>query len=397
MVASKAGLLLVSVIALAFFIYWLFARRRLAGQTGEQVPRTLREAMHFVLGPFPLSIALHVAVLLILLYAVHTQQGLQLITIHLEGGGGGQSHQELNDLDLPTADLPDTNPVQMERPTVVRSSQVVHLANNYVRAAAGAGIGVGRGGGIGAGYGIGVGRGFGGFIGGLRRSGLDVVLVIDGTGSMKLIINDVKAKMEKLVGAIHRMVPTARMGIVVFGGRHEKIEVEPLTFDARKLDAFLSHIQARNGGVWRENTLGAVRTAVDGMAWKPRAKKVIVLVGDTPPFRQNYETVLALIRKFRNEDGTFNTVDVTVEEHERFIRDWSLSVFGRLPKKIPPLPHFYIQTQNAYRTLAAAGGGSWHSLTKDKQINQQVLILVFGEQWRSEVAAFGRGLSTPVN
>jgi von Willebrand factor type A domain len=397
MIALKAGLLLVSVIALAFFIYWLLARRRLAGQTGGQAPRTFKEALHFLLGPFPLSIALHVAVLLILLYAVHTPQGMQFITIHLEGGGGGGSHQELNDLNLPPADLPDTNPVQMERPTVVRSSQVVSLANNYVRAAAGAGIGAGRGGGIGSGYGMGVGRGFGGFIGGLRRKGLDVMLVIDGTGSMKLIINDVKARMEKLAAAIHRMVPTARIGIIVFGGRSEKIQVEPLTFDAGKLDVFLSHIRAHNGGVWQEDTLGAVRTAVDGMAWKPRAKKVIVLVGDTPPFAEDYEPVLALIRKFRNEDGTFNTVDVTVEEHERFIRQWWLSNYGTLPKEIPPLPDFYIQTQNAYRTMAAAGGGSWHSLTKDKEINQQVLILAFGEQWRSEVAAFGRGLSTPAN
>jgi hypothetical protein len=32
------------------------------------------------------------------------------------------------------------------------------------------------------------------------------------------------------------------------------------------------------------------------------------------------------------------------------------------------------------------------SLTKDAKINQQVLILAFGEQWQSQVAAFGRGL-----
>jgi hypothetical protein len=45
--------------------------------------------------------------------------------------------------------------------------------------------------------------------------------------------------------------------------------------------------------------------------------------------------------------------------------------------------------------LATAGGGSMKSLTKDAHINQQVLILAFGEQWQSQVASFGRGLNSP--
>jgi hypothetical protein len=389
-----AALLGISVMAVALLLYRLIGKRRTRPGGAGKERSALREAVHFLLGPFPLSVALHVGVLLMLLYVVHAQQGLQLITINLEaGGGGGGTNEELNDLDLPQAEMPNTAPVQMERPTAVNTSRVVSLANNYVRAAAGGGIGTGRGGGIGSGYGMGVGRGFGGFIGGLRRKGLDVVLVIDGTGSMKLIIDDVKAKMEKLVLSIHRLVPTARMGIVVFGGRGEKIEVEPLTVNPDNLEAFLSSIQAHNGGEWQEDTLGAVRTAVDVISWKPEAKKVIVLVGDTPPFAEDFEPVLGLIRKFRNEDGTFNTVDVTVEEHERFVRQFWLEQYHQLPPKITPLPEFYLETQNAYRTIAAAGGGSWRSLTKDQEINQQVLMLAFGERWRTEVAAFGRGLS----
>ena len=42
--------------------------------------------------------------------------------------------------------------------------------------------------------------------------------------------------------------------------------------------------------------------------------------------------------------------------------------------------------------LAKAGGGTMKSLPKDSHINQQVLILAFGEQWQSAVSAFGRGL-----
>jgi hypothetical protein len=47
--------------------------------------------------------------------------------------------------------------------------------------------------------------------------------------------------------------------------------------------------------------------------------------------------------------------------------------------------------------MARAGGGAWRSLTKDEHINQQVLMLAFGEQWHSEIAAFGRGINSSRN
>ncbi len=221
-----------------------------------------------------------------------------------------------------------------------------------------------------------------------------MVLVIDGTGSMKLIIDDVKAKMAQLVQAIHRLVPIARVGIVVFGGKGEKTNILPLTLSPQKMSDFLGGIQAMGGGEWEEDTMGAVETAIDKMDWKPYAKKVVVLVGDSPPHKEDFQPLIALIRKFKGENGTFNTVDVAAEEHERFDREFWLKVHREEPPKISPLPEFYRQTQSAYKVLAVAGGGSMKSLTKDSHINQQVLILAFGEQWQSQVAAFGRGLSS---
>src|SRR5258708_6545690 len=148
--------------------------------------QTIRSAMRFSLGPMPLSIAIHIAVLLFLIITVHEPRGRELIMVNLEAGGGGGGGNEMQDLDMPEVPMPDSAPQQMEQPTAVDTSQAVGLANDYVRAAGGGGIGIGRGGGMGSGYGHGIGSGFGGFIGELRRKGLDVVLVIDGTGSMKL-------------------------------------------------------------------------------------------------------------------------------------------------------------------------------------------------------------------
>ena len=399
MIALIAILLIISTFVVALILYRVMAKREAeAEKHGEEdqadVERlqSIRDALRLMIGPFPLSVALHVLALLFLIITVHEQRGRELIMVNLEAGGGGGGGSEMQDLDMPEVPMPDTTPQQMDSPQAVDTSQAVGLANDYVRAAGGGGIGIGRGGGMGSGYGHGIGSGFGGFIGELRRKGLDVVLVIDGTGSMNLIIDDVKAKMAQLIQSIHRLVPIARIGIVVFGGKGEKLDSQPLTLSPQKLEDFLSHITAKGGGEWEEDTYGAVDFAISKMDWKPYAKKVVVLVGDSPPHKEDFQPLIQLIHKFKDENGTFNTVDVAAEEHERFEREFWLKVHREEPPKISPLPEFYQQTRAAYKVLANAGGGSMKSLTKDTHINQQVLILAFGEQWQNAVAAFGRGL-----
>jgi hypothetical protein len=91
---------------------------------------------------------------------------------------------------------------------------------------------------------------------------------------------------------------------------------------------------------------------------------------------------MSLINKFREEDGTFNTVDVTQEEHELFEKE------ALNEKTVSPLPDFYLLTQHAYQEMAKVGGGEWRSLSKDNAINQQVLMFAFGRKWQSQVAAF---------
>jgi hypothetical protein len=399
MIVLIAILLIISTFVVALILYRVMSKREAeAEKHGDEdqadVTRyqSIRDALRLMIGPFPLSVALHVLALLFLIITVHEQRGRELIMVNLEAGGGGGGGSEMQDLDMPEVPMPDTAPQQMDSPQAVDTSQAVGLANDYVRAAGGGGIGIGRGGGMGSGYGHGIGSGFGGFIGELRRKGLDVVLVIDGTGSMNLIIDDVKAKMAQLIQSIHRLVPIARIGIVVFGGKGEKMDSQPLTLSPQKLEDFLSHITAKGGGEWEEDTYGACEFAINKMDWKPYAKKVVVLVGDSPPHKEDFQPLIQLIHKFKDENGTFNTVDVAAEEHERFEREFWLKVHREEPPKISPLPEFYQQTRAAYKVLANSGGGSMKSLTKDTHINQQVLILAFGEQWQNAVAAFGRGL-----
>jgi hypothetical protein len=400
MMAVIIVLLAISTVAVAFVLYrFMGGKQQTPAAPGGAEPigmvQTFKKSLRFMLGPFPLSISLHLLGLLFLIVTFHAQRGRELIMVNLEaGGGGGGGGDEMQDLDMPEVPMPDTAPTQMDQPVSADTSQAVGLAQDYVRTAGGGGIGIGRGGGIGSGYGHGIGSGFGGFIGELRRKGLDVVLVVDGTGSMKLIIEDVKAKMNQLVRAIHRLVPIARIGVIVFGGKGEAMDTLPLTLSADKLQQFLQNIKAKGGGEWEEDTFGACQAAMTKMDFKPYAKKVVVLVGDSPPHKDDLQPLMAMIRNFKTQNGTFNTIDVAAEEHERFEREFWLKVHRQEPPSISPLPEFYQQTRQAYKVLASQGGGAMRSLTKDSHINQQVLILAFGEQWQNQVAAFGRGIST---
>ena len=369
-----------STIAVAF----LLSRGRAHGQNSG---RDFRGALKFLSGPFPLSVAMHVTVLLMLIISVHESRGRDLLMVnYLEAGGGGGS--EMRDLDFHDDPMPDVAPSEsFDHATAVDTSSVLSATADFVRDGGGIGSG-GTAGGFGTGHGSGMGSGWRGFIGDLRRKGLDVVLVLDGTGSMSLIIDDVKAKMTGLIASIHNLVPTARVGIVVYGGHGEPIDMQPLTLSPAKLTAFLGGVAAKGGDEWEEDTAGAIRTAVVKMDWRPYAKKVIVLVGDSPPSRADFPQVVALIKQFRAENGVVNAVDVSAEEHERFERALWIKVHREEPKTISPLPAFYRQTESAYNALSQVGGGTMKSLSHDEKINQQVLILAFGDNWEDQLRVY---------
>ncbi|HVA80436.1 MAG TPA: vWA domain-containing protein [Candidatus Binataceae bacterium] len=372
-----------SVIAVAMAI-------RRSWRRGTPGASAAARVIRFAGGPFPLSIAIHVGALMFLIITVHESRGRELMLVNLEAGGGGGNSNDMQNLDMPEVPMPDTEPQRMDTPQAVDTSAAVRLANDYLRTEGGGGIGIERGGGTGSGYGPGFGGGWGGYIGTLRRNGLDVVLVIDGTDSMRLVMAEVKARMKELVRAIHRLVPTARVGIVVYGGEGEPLDMQPLTISPAKLDAFLSSIQTKGGGEWEENTYGAMRAAVDRMDWKPYARKVIVLAGDAPPKPDKFAALLEIERKFRAENGSVSVIDPTVQEHQRFERELNTRVHRDTRIAAGPMPAFDQQARAAFAVIAHTGGGELKSLEGDEAVNQQVLMLAFGSKWREQLAAYQR-------
>ena len=356
----------------------------------------LRNAARFAGGPFSISIAIHLAILVTLVVAVHETRARDHIIVTWDPGSI-HPLETLEPIEFPSDGLPDITPPKSpaESLPMIDTQKVMHDFSSEVQGTTSdSGIALDRP--VGNFFNLHPGRGgsggetFWGYTEELRRKGLDIVLVIDGTKSMDFVMDDVKARMTQLAVRVRQLVPVARVGVVVFGGKGDPLDIQPLTLSTAKLQTFLGSIHAKGGGEWQENTYGAVQTAITKMDWKPYARKVIVLIGDSPPEQDDFAPLLATLHDFRHNNGTLSAVDVQQEEHERFERAFWIKVHGEepTPKEIGPLPPFARQAQAAYKVLAATGGGSIRSLSHDADVNHQVMILVFGDKWQEEVSRF---------
>jgi von Willebrand factor type A domain len=385
MTHAITSILIFALIALSSILILAFAIRRSAASIRPQ----LRSAARFVGGPFSISIAIHLAFIFTLIIYVHESRARDLLIVTMQPGTD-RAIDDADQLAMPDDIVtPDFNTHSTDdSPQAIDVNKVMRNSSEIAGTPAETGMDLGRHLGAfnlhpGPGGGIGT---FPGFVLELRRKGLDIVLVIDGTKSMDFVMDDVKARMTQLAVRIRNLVPIARVGVVVFGGKGEQFDIQPLTLSTAKLQTFLGSIQAKGGGEWEENTYGAVQTAITRMDWKPYARKVIILIGDSPPEKADFAPLVALIRNFRrNNNGTLSTVDVVEEEHERYEREFAIKVHRDPTIEVSPLPEFARQAQAAYKVLAVEGGGSIRSLSDNAKLDQQVMILVFGDRWQEDL------------
>src|SRR5262249_3011069 len=157
---------------------------------------------------------------------------------------------------------------------------------------------------------------FGKYVGNLRRVGLDVALVIDSTGSMQMVIDDLKRRLDDLVSTMQRLVPTARIGAVPFRARDAATPAtaprksedflgkwSDLTFKGGKVQAFLDGLVAEGGGDWEEAVKDGFEAAMTQLTWRPEAKKVIILVGSSPPHDKDLPALRQLVSQWEAAGG----------------------------------------------------------------------------------------------
>jgi len=203
------------------------------------------------------------------------------------------------------------------------------------------------------------GGGWDGFLQNLRRNGLDIVITFDSTGSMGGEIREVKEKIKRIGGTLLKMVPKARISICTYRDNGDAYVVQglPLTSEIAEIDAYLSGISADGGGDTPEAVHEGLRWAVNNNQFRTNARKMLLLFGDAPPHPQDHGTCLSIASDFQREH---NGIVSTVTCHSG-----------------SPLREFV--------EIAEMGGGESFLTSDDRQIMEQLIVLVFGSKFRSKV------------
>ena len=118
---------------------------------------------------------------------------------------------------------------------------------------------------------------------------VEVVFVLDTTGSMSGLIDAAKEKIWSIAASMSQATPAPEisMGLVAYRDRGDAYvtQVVDLSTDLDSMYATLMDFTADGGGDGPESVNQALHDAVHAMSWSqdPNSYKVVFLVGDAPP------------------------------------------------------------------------------------------------------------------
>ena len=168
-----------------------------------------------------------------------------------------------------------------------------------------------------------------------ERPIVDVVFVLDTTGSMGGLIQTAKEKIWSIATtmASAQRTPDIRIGLVAYRDKGDAYvtRVVDLSDDLDSVYATLMDFQANGGGDTPESVNKALYDAVHAMSWsqKEQAYQVIFLVGDAPPHMDYNEVQYPEIVAAETEKGivitTINSGDIAT-----VLEAWTL--IGRVGK-----------------------------------------------------------------
>lgn len=118
---------------------------------------------------------------------------------------------------------------------------------------------------------------------------LEVVFLLDTTGSMGGELREVKERVGQLAASLAeaREGEGLRLGAVAYRDRGDDYVtlVSPLTADLEATEAFLAALRAEGGGDGPESVVAGLETALGEINWDfgPGVERQIFLIGDAPP------------------------------------------------------------------------------------------------------------------
>ena len=133
---------------------------------------------------------------------------------------------------------------------------------------------------------------------------LDLVFVVDTTGSMRRELSDLQANLVGIVRILSRLSSSLRVGFVAYKDRGEEYLTRDYSLqrmnDAHvaELVGFVSGLRAEGGGDDPEPVDEALKAAL-AMPWRSDAQGRIVVIGDAPAHAHRQGQTVALAEQFR--------------------------------------------------------------------------------------------------
>lgn len=232
----------------------------------------------------------------------------------------------------------------------------------------------------------------------LRDAGLDLVIVIDSTGSMQRVIDSAVQALDDVVAVLGDVAPRLRVGLVHYRDFEDMSDGAdlraPLTRNVSAVRKKLETLRAGGGGDTPERVEKGIEIALDPTTgWDPDANKLILLVGDAPPHVETEKMLLEMVRGAR--------------ENPTLRRGRSLGPSTGARKALRPFVTAAIsanqQADRPFREIAEAGGGIFATLGERRvaggrpvaaaeppsvAITRHVLAGSFGSQWRDRIGEF---------
>ena len=121
---------------------------------------------------------------------------------------------------------------------------------------------------------------------GIPPGPVDVVFVVDATGSMTDDVAAVKRDMRTILAHLRSRNPDYRVGVVTYRDIDDEYLTRTwagLTQDDATIEAAINAIEVTGGDDWREHVYAGIATALRHQPWRPQASQHIVLMGDAPP------------------------------------------------------------------------------------------------------------------
>ena len=133
---------------------------------------------------------------------------------------------------------------------------------------------------------------------------LDLVFVVDTTGSMRRELADLQANLIGIIRVLSRLASSLRVGFVAYKDRGESYltKVYPLErmndAHAAELVNFVNGLSAEGGGDDPEPVDEALKAAL-AMPWRADAQGRIIIIGDAPTHAHRQGQALAFAEQFR--------------------------------------------------------------------------------------------------